>query len=201
MKNTKEAVLHTARLEFAEHGLAGARVDRIAKLAGVNKAMIYYHFHSKEELYEAVIDSHFSQIGSFLETGSSGDEDPEAFLLRLSEFLHSVMAVSNENGLTPVFLRELANGGERIKTALTRIIAEKGLQKKLKGIIDSGVHHGRFQSVDSRHAIISFIGMNMFYLLMAPAVNSVWEITNDKKFRRERPQQVVNLFLHGLKVR
>jgi AcrR family transcriptional regulator len=49
-------VLEVAAAEFAEHGLAGARIERIAAQAGLNVRMIYYHFSSKEELYRAVAD-------------------------------------------------------------------------------------------------------------------------------------------------
>lgn len=48
---TREKILQAALHEFSVHGLAGARVDRIAEEAGVNKAMIYYHFESKEALF------------------------------------------------------------------------------------------------------------------------------------------------------
>ena len=44
-----------ARAEFAEHGYAGARVDRIAKRAGVNKQLVFYYFGSKQGLYDSTI--------------------------------------------------------------------------------------------------------------------------------------------------
>jgi AcrR family transcriptional regulator len=54
---TKEKILNAALHEFSIHGLAGARVDEIAKAAGVNKAMIYYHFASKEALFNELFQS------------------------------------------------------------------------------------------------------------------------------------------------
>jgi AcrR family transcriptional regulator len=50
----KERVLAAALSEFAEHGVAGARVDRIAKAAKTSKERVYAYFRSKEELYAAV---------------------------------------------------------------------------------------------------------------------------------------------------
>jgi AcrR family transcriptional regulator len=50
---TKRALLNAALEEFAEQGLSGARVERIAKSAGSNQAQIYHYFGSKEELFEA----------------------------------------------------------------------------------------------------------------------------------------------------
>src|SRR5438046_7183027 len=49
-------ILEAAKQEFAAHGLAGARVDRIAAKAGANKRMLYYNVGNKEELYLTVLE-------------------------------------------------------------------------------------------------------------------------------------------------
>lgn len=53
---TKALLLRAATTEFAEHGLAGARIDRIADRAGANKRLIYVYFGDKDRLFDAVID-------------------------------------------------------------------------------------------------------------------------------------------------
>jgi AcrR family transcriptional regulator len=53
---TKEKLLLAATAEFAAHGAAGARIDRIAERAGVNKRMIYAYFGNKEQLFETVLE-------------------------------------------------------------------------------------------------------------------------------------------------
>jgi TetR/AcrR family transcriptional regulator len=57
-----------AREEFARRGFAGARVDEIARRAGVNKQLLFYYFHSKRGLFQAVL----SQATNELETALSG---------------------------------------------------------------------------------------------------------------------------------
>jgi AcrR family transcriptional regulator len=52
---TKERILDAASAEFADHGLAGARVDAIAERANANKQLIYAYFGSKEKLFAAVL--------------------------------------------------------------------------------------------------------------------------------------------------
>jgi AcrR family transcriptional regulator len=52
---TKERLLKAATEEFAAHGIAGARVDRIASLAQANKQLIYAYFGSKDELFDAAL--------------------------------------------------------------------------------------------------------------------------------------------------
>jgi len=59
---SKEKLMAAATAEFAEHGIAGARVDRIAAAAGVNKAQMYGWFGSKDALFEAVFAQHLEAI-------------------------------------------------------------------------------------------------------------------------------------------
>src|SRR6266700_1486367 len=53
---TRQRILDAALREFAAHGLAGARTEAIASAAGVNKALLYYYFDSKEKLYTAALE-------------------------------------------------------------------------------------------------------------------------------------------------
>ena len=59
---TKQRLLAAAISEFAEHGLAGARVDRIAEAAGGSKQLIYRYFGNKEALFEAAISHHIDRL-------------------------------------------------------------------------------------------------------------------------------------------
>lgn len=56
-ERTRRRLLDAATAEFAEHGLAGARIDRIAQAAGVNKERIYQYFGKKDDLFAAVLDA------------------------------------------------------------------------------------------------------------------------------------------------
>ncbi|MDI6943312.1 TetR family transcriptional regulator [Microbacterium barkeri] len=56
-EETRRRLLEAAVDEFSAHGLAGARVDRIARAAGVNKERIYAHFGDKEALFGAALES------------------------------------------------------------------------------------------------------------------------------------------------
>src|SRR3569623_2831782 len=55
-------ILAAARDEFAECGLGGARMDRIAERAGLNKRLIYYYFEDKEKLFQAVLEQAYLDI-------------------------------------------------------------------------------------------------------------------------------------------
>src|SRR6202021_3853702 len=61
-EESRAAILRAAAQEFAEHGIAGARTDAIARAAKVNKALLYYYFKDKEALYGAVLDQVFGGL-------------------------------------------------------------------------------------------------------------------------------------------
>ena len=61
-RETKPRILEAAFQEFAEYGVSGARVDRIAKSAECNKNLIYVYFQSKEALFATVLDRHMTDV-------------------------------------------------------------------------------------------------------------------------------------------
>src|ERR1035437_1702620 len=65
-EESRAAILKAAVGEFAEHGIAGARTDAIARAAGVNKALLYYYFKDKDALYGAVLDHVFGGLTTAL---------------------------------------------------------------------------------------------------------------------------------------
>ncbi|GAB3128214.1 TetR family transcriptional regulator [Streptomyces calidiresistens] len=80
---TRKKLLAAARKEFAEFGIAGARVDRVASLAGVNKERVYGHFGSKEGLFAAVIGAAMDELA---EAVSEPGDDIAAWVGRIYDF-------------------------------------------------------------------------------------------------------------------
>lgn len=61
-QRSRQRILDAATDEFAAYGIAGARVDRIAQAAGVNKAQMYGWYGSKDGLFDAVFEEHLHRI-------------------------------------------------------------------------------------------------------------------------------------------
>jgi len=197
--NTRKKIIEAAAAEFAGSGLAGARIDRIAERAGVNKAMIYYHFASKEKLYQAIIDEHVERVSLALQGVVGSDMDLETALLTLAKTYHA--AFGGHQDLVSMLLHELADGGAHLKQALQSMIWGKGIPNRLMMLLEDGIGEGRFRAFDPRQAMISFAGMNLFYLFMSPIATSLWEIEHENEFLENRPAQIVDLFLHGIQSR
>jgi len=85
-ERTMADILAVATREFAEKGLAGARIDVIAEAMRTSKRMIYYHFGSKEGLYLAVLEASYQRIREIEATLNLEDLPPEDALRKLVAF-------------------------------------------------------------------------------------------------------------------
>ena len=83
---TMANIMAVAQAEFAEKGLAGARIDEIAAATHTSKRMIYYYFGSKEGLYKAVLEASYEEMRTQEAELNLEDLDPVAALRRLVEY-------------------------------------------------------------------------------------------------------------------
>ena len=75
---TRAKILEAAREEFASHGMAGARIEAIARRAGMSKQLLYHYFASKEALLEATLESKFAHRPPTSEPAQEAEKGPGA---------------------------------------------------------------------------------------------------------------------------
>ncbi len=153
----RDSILAAATEEFATHGFAGARVQRIADAAGANKQLIYYYFGSKTGLYEALIASGLEAIDLPALESAPGEragarlralvERLAAFLLEHPEITRLASQTSDPVTGPPLLGREL----------LARV------QRLFEDVISDGQRFGYFRDdVDTpaiaRHAAVLLLG-------------------------------------------
>ena len=80
---SQERILEAAMAEFSAHGIAGARVDRIAEAAGCNKNLIYIYFKSKENLFTTLLQKH---LGRVYEANDFTPDDLPGYAMRVFDF-------------------------------------------------------------------------------------------------------------------
>jgi AcrR family transcriptional regulator len=85
-EGTQRNIIDVATQEFAEHGLAGARIDEIAAKTKSSKRMIYYYFGDKEGLYLKVLEAAYSKVRAVEATLHLDDLDPLEALRKLVQF-------------------------------------------------------------------------------------------------------------------
>jgi TetR/AcrR family transcriptional regulator len=157
-------ILDAAAVEFAERGYAGARVDRIARRARVNKAMLYYHFASKQNLYRALLRSTFGQVADELARIGQSDLPPAG---RLDAAVTTLAAFIEAHAFFPsIMLREVADGGVHLDpdtlAALAAVPAAFGT------ILQPGLASGRFVPMHPLAAYFTAIAPILMFVASAP---------------------------------
>ncbi|MBI5267574.1 MAG: TetR/AcrR family transcriptional regulator [candidate division Zixibacteria bacterium] len=197
--STRERIVKSAREEFVAHGFTGSRVERIAKQAGVNKAMIYYHFKSKENLYHAVVEETLSHSFERLHRRVSDTANLEDALREIVT-THTELMTGFE-GFRPIMLRELANPSSEFLDRLAAIIVNSGLPATIRRRIESGIKVRAIRQVDIRQAVTAFMAMSIGYFLMAPLSERIFQVSDPDKFTEDRKKAVPDIFLNGIRTR
>ena len=115
---SRDRIVQAASREFSARGFDAAGVDRIARRARVNKALIYYYFGSKLSLYRTVLRTQMAALVDALRRSVEGSDEPARKLDRYIEAL--VGHVVETSDLTSLILRELADGGRHLDADILR---------------------------------------------------------------------------------
>jgi TetR/AcrR family transcriptional regulator len=165
---TRAAILEAALREFAEEGIAGARMEQIASAAGVNKALLHYYFQDKERLYGAALDHVFASLSRCMLEVLDRDLPPPEKIMAYAAAHFDFIAAS------PIYprmvQREMMRAGRRGSPHMRRL-AERYLRPiflRSMALMQEGMARGQFRPIDPGHFVISLIAMNVFYFSSAP---------------------------------
>jgi TetR/AcrR family transcriptional regulator len=148
---TKAAIVAAALEEFAQLGLAGARIDEIARAAKVNKALLYYYFQSKEHLYEGVIEQMFITMTGALRGALGTTDGPREKLLAFLDANFKVLAAQ------PAYARLLEQEVDIVKVFVNNLKPERAtrffqqitpLLTEFRAVLEEGVQTREFRAID-----------------------------------------------------
>jgi len=169
-ERTRQAILKAALVEFAQEGMSGARTDHIARAARVNKALIYYYFKDKEQLYGAVLDQVFSGLADRINEVLDRDLPPREKVLAYAAAHFDYIAAAP---LYPrVVQREMMRAGRAGSPHIRRMVERflRPVQMRLAELFRAGMESGDFRRVDAMHFVFSIVAMNVFYFSSAPVL-------------------------------
>ncbi len=173
---SRAAILKAAVGEFAEHGIAGARTDAIARAAHVNKALLYYYFKDKDALYEAVLDQVFSGLRAQVTPVLDSDLPPRQKMLEyLGTYFDSIAA-------NPRFPRvvqgEWVRSGAKGSAAMQRVARKyfRPIFEKVSEVLLEGIRTGEFRAVNPMDFLPSVVAVIVFYFTTAPVMKALMKV-------------------------
>lgn len=172
--DTQQKILAAARVEFARHGFAGARMDRIIKRAGTNPRMIYHYFGSKEGLYVTVLEE---ALGDLRREELKIDVEhlaPLEGLMQLFDFMgshfesnaHLVRLLTNENIERARYLKN----SKRVQRTASPVL------NNIAALLARGAADGTLRSgLDPLEVYVMMVALNQFHLSNVHTLSAIFD--------------------------
>jgi TetR/AcrR family transcriptional regulator len=167
---SRSTILAAALAEFAAQGLAGARMDAIAASAGVNKALLYYYFDSKDTLYSAVLEEFFQRLQARISRALDSDASAsERILLYARAHFDSV---SESLYYARLFQGEMMSAGRQGSPHLSRIVDQyiRPISLRVIQVLQQGIAAGEFRPIDPAQFAPTMMSAIVWYFVVSPVL-------------------------------
>jgi AcrR family transcriptional regulator len=203
--NTERRILDAAHAVLVQHGTAGARMQDIARAAGVNSALLHYYFRTKDRLAEAVFRRAAGQL--FLEVIGvlSSDLPLEDKVVRVVEI--EIDHLSQTPGLPSYIISELHHHPDRVRvlirtsTGATAEHVRPLVIQKVRRQIAAAVRAGTLRPIDAEQFIVNLLSLCVFPFAARPMIMVLLGLDSNAfdAFIKTRRSQLAPFFLRGLR--
>lgn len=198
-KNTEEEILKAARKLFIEKGPDDTKMQKIADEAGINKALLYYYFRTKEKLFEAVFSETIKELIPLIKGFFSNTNSIQQ---KITYFVEGYINLLEKNTFLPEFIfREINRNPER----LIQLFNQNGIQPNI--LIDQfkqEIDKGNIKNFDPKHLLINVISMTVFPFIAKPLIKGLI-LNNDEnafiEFVQERKKLISEFVLNAILIK
>jgi AcrR family transcriptional regulator len=197
--DTKAKILAAARQVFVAKGRDGARMQEIADLAGVNKALLHYYFTSKDNLYLEVVIGVFGQLFGKLEelfsTAGTFEEQIKFFVNQHVDY------IAQNRDVLKLVVSELLRDDSTIIRGLADLISVKyNFPRRIFDLFQKAIENNEIRPHELLQTMLSILSMNITYFIIAPLVKMIIPGNNhdEEKFISERKQAIIDLVFRGI---
>jgi TetR/AcrR family transcriptional regulator len=177
-------------------------MEEIASHAGVNKAMLYYYFNTKENLYREVLSQILQQshddIVDRVRKTINGTGDP---ISSIREFIsaHAQVCTGNPQR-TKIFVEAFVTQPQDIEEIFRTRLCENCNHVDLQNIFQKGIDQKLLRAVDPNQVIISIIGMIIIYMAAKPMAQALLALakTDETDFLQNREESIIDLVMNGI---
>ena len=199
--DTEEKIIRAATDIFLQKGKDGARMQEIARRAGINQALLHYYFRSKEKLYREVF---VSEVREFMEAIFYSMVETEDIAEFIRSFIYRYIDQLAQNPQVIRFiLWEIERGGGLFAQVFREVVSrtpEKAPPLLIHKIEDA-IQQGKIRKLDPFHLIFSIIGMCIYVFLARPLIQQIFPEIHftSPEFIEKRKEEVFNLVWNGIK--
>lgn len=204
-QKSKEKILEAATGLFAEMGRYGTPMEKIAEVAGVNKAMVYYYFSDRENLYREVfkqlLTGLFAAVIPEVKKAALEEDDPNERVKRISK-AYSKNFAGNRNyiriileavtGLEPEFIADVIRENQR-EGRMFRL-------ETMEPILKNAFGSDNFREIEPLQFLNILVSVHLGFFVLRPIFSTITGLDEDaqEQFLRKRDELVPDLLLHGI---
>jgi len=174
-KPSEELILNAAVKVFTRKGYAGARMEEIAKEAGINRALLHYYFRDKETMFNIIFETRFKEFF----TGLFGAFQSEAPLLEKIKWVidHEITVLSQQPDLARFVIMEIAQQPDRLiqfgqKLGLNPRAMLGNFQKE----IQQNITAGKIRPIDGRQLLMNIISICIYPFVAKPIIKTMMQM-------------------------
>ena len=198
MRGTADRILEAADEVLAEAGYEGASVRAVAERAGVNKALVFYHYDNKSRLFDRVLERYYERHLETLRDAFAGEGDPRE---RLHRVLDAYLTFMQDNARYPRLVQQILTGsGEKLDLVQENLAPmHNWVQEALHELCPEA------GPLSARHFFVTFSSLVTGYFTYAPALGPAWHCDPLAREaldeRREHLHWLLDRLIDGLEAR
>ncbi|MGA7305976.1 MAG: TetR/AcrR family transcriptional regulator [Rhodothermales bacterium] len=196
-QSTEEKIFDAAREVFYKQGYDGARMQEIARKAGINQSMLHYYFRTKEKLFDAVF--RVAAAETLFKVFAILDEDIPLFE-KIERFVHTYIDIISSNPHIPAFvMQELRRNPDRLKSVVGE--GARSHLTLLRRQVSDAVEAGEIRPTTAGHLITNMLALSVFPFIARPMLQTGLGLDADgyDVFLAERKVAVTRFILNALK--
>jgi TetR/AcrR family transcriptional regulator len=198
--STEKAILSGARKVFTQKGFAAARMDDIAREAGMNRALLHYYFRNKQKLFDLVFEERVREFFRGLVEIISRPDSLEEKIRAIVE--HDINMIRSQPDLPIFVMQELTQRPDRLVQMASESGANPaGMMKAWKQQVKSAVEKKEILPIEGGQLLINVMSLCVYPFIAKPMIKAIQEL-DDPQFDRmilKRKQEVVDFVMNALK--
>lgn len=198
-ENTEDKILNAARKVFTSKGYAAARMDDIAKEAGMNRALIHYYFRSKEKMFQIIFEEKFKIFFSSISQVLNSDNNVKEKVINL---IRVYFIQLKENPDLPLFIMNEVNVSPDnfIKLISNFKVTPKEAFKSFHNQVQKEVEEGKIRNIKPYVLILNILSLSIFPFIARKMFININNISETEYFKilENRIEDVINMVLNDL---
>lgn len=197
--STQEKIINAARKVFLTKGFDGTRTRDITQEAGINTALLNYHFGSKENLFEIVM---LETMSNFMQKMSHVfNDNTSTFEQKVKDLCENYIDfLIEEPGLPLFILTESRKNPDRLlnKIQLKEIVMQSSFMDQFQ----KGVKQGKYHKIEAAHLIANLMSLIIFPFVAENLLSGMGNLS-DQQFKSlviERKKLIPNWFIETIKI-